>query len=89
MFTFRSVPGRSGRSCVEHIIECANYFALPSSDADSDVWISKLGIWECSSDNRLQVLADYVLALIRAELSETDLRTSAIESLEDFLKDSK
>lgn len=41
-----------------------------------------------SSNNILQVLADYVLALIRAELPETDLRASAIESLEDFLKDS-
>jgi len=40
------------------------------------------------SSNTSQVLADYVLALIRAESPEPDLRVTAIESLEDFLKDS-
>ncbi|KAI4162482.1 MAG: hypothetical protein LQ342_003897 [Letrouitia transgressa] len=40
------------------------------------------------SDADSDVLADYVLALIRAETPEPELRLSAIENLEDFLKDS-
>ncbi|KAK4697053.1 hypothetical protein P7C71_g967, partial [Lecanoromycetidae sp. Uapishka_2] len=56
------------------------------SDADSDVGKSKFASVNCSTDS-LQVLADYVLALIRAELPESQVRVSAIESLEDFLKD--
>ena len=34
------------------------------------------------------MLADYVLALIRADSSEPELRKSAVDNLEDFLKDS-
>lgn len=41
-----------------------------------------------SSDADSDVLADYVLALIRAETPEPELRLNAIENLEDFLKDS-
>ena len=40
------------------------------------------------SDADSDVLADYVLALIRADTPEPDLRANAIENLEDFLKDS-
>ena len=50
--------------------------------------------WECadtfhshSSDADSDVLADYVLALIRADTPEPDLRANAIENLEDFLKE--
>ena len=42
----------------------------------------------CSSDADSDVLADYVLALIRADTPEPELRASAIENLEDFLKSS-
>lgn len=42
-----------------------------------------------SSDADSDVLADYVLALIRADTQEPDLRANAIENLEDFLKESK
>lgn len=41
-----------------------------------------------SSDADSDVLADYVLALIRADTPEPELRLNAIENLEDFLKDS-
>ena len=34
------------------------------------------------------MLADYVLALIRADTPEAELKVNAIENLEDFLKDS-
>jgi len=34
-----------------------------------------------------QVLADYVLALIRVDTEEAELKINAIDSLEDFLKD--
>ena len=40
------------------------------------------------SDADSDVLADYVLALIRAETSEPELKNNAIENLEDFLHDS-
>ena len=40
-----------------------------------------------SSDADSDVLADYVLALIRADTPEPELRANAIENLEDFLKD--
>jgi hypothetical protein len=42
-----------------------------------------------SSDADSDVLADYVLALIRADTPEPELRLNAIENLEDFLKDSR
>lgn len=41
------------------------------------------------SDADSDVLADYVLALIRADTPEPELRLNAIENLEDFLKDSR
>lgn len=41
-----------------------------------------------SSDADSDVLADYVLALIRAETPEPELRLSAVANLEDFLQDS-
>ena len=41
-----------------------------------------------SSDADSDVLADYVLALIRADTSEPELRANAIENLEDFLRES-
>lgn len=40
------------------------------------------------SDADSDVLADYVLALIRADTPEPELRTNAIINLDDFLKDS-
>lgn len=40
------------------------------------------------SDADSDVLGDYVLALISADSPEAELRTNAIENLEDFLKDS-
>ena len=46
-------------------------------------WIVKK--LEKISDADSDVLADYVLALIRAESPEPELRATAIESLEDFL----
>lgn len=41
-----------------------------------------------SSDADSDVLGDYVLALIRAETPEPELRLSAISNLEDFLQES-
>ncbi len=41
------------------------------------------------SDADSDVLADYVLALIRADTPEPELRLNAIENLEDFLKESE
>ncbi len=41
-----------------------------------------------SSDADSDVLADYVLALVRADTPEPELRINAIENLEDFLKPS-
>lgn len=40
------------------------------------------------SDADSDVLADYVLALVRAETAEPELRLSAIANLEDFLQGS-
>ena len=42
-----------------------------------------------SSDADSDVLADYVLALIRADTPDGDLKKNAIENLEDFLRDSE
>lgn len=42
-----------------------------------------------SSDADSDVLADYVLALIRADTPDEALKKNAIENLEDFLRDSK
>ena len=42
-----------------------------------------------SSDADSDVLADYVLALIRADTPEAELKVNAIENLEDFLKESR
>lgn len=44
--------------------------------------------FENSSDADSDVLGDYVLALIRAETPEPELRLSAISNLEDFLQES-
>jgi hypothetical protein len=41
-----------------------------------------------SSDADSDVLADYVLALIRADTSEPELKANAVENLDDFLKES-
>lgn len=41
-----------------------------------------------SSDADSDVLADYVLALIRADSPDEDLKKNAAENLEDFLRDS-
>lgn len=67
--------------------------SLPSQGSFSQekVFRSTLGAdWfsTSSSDADSDVLADYVLALIRADTPETELRLNAIENLEDFLKDS-
>ncbi len=43
---------------------------------------------ENSSDADSDVLADYVLALIRADTPDEDLKKNAVENLEDFLRDS-
>ncbi|KAI9875578.1 MAG: hypothetical protein M1830_008324, partial [Pleopsidium flavum] len=40
-----------------------------------------------SSDADSDVLADYVLALIRADTPDDDLKKNAVENLEDFLRD--
>lgn len=49
---------------------------------------TKILISPHSSDADSDVLADYVLALIRADSSEPELRKSAVDNLEDFLKES-
>ncbi len=41
-----------------------------------------------SSDADSDVLADYVIALVRTEAPDDEVRTSSIENLEDFLRDS-
>lgn len=41
-----------------------------------------------SSDADSDVLADYVLALIRADSPEQELKKGAIENLDDFLRES-
>ena len=52
--------------------------------AELKTWIVKK--LEKISDADSDVLADYVLALIRAESPEPELRANAIESLDDFLQ---
>ena len=42
-----------------------------------------------SSDADSDVLADYVLALVRADTPEPELRLNVIENLEDFLRPSE
>lgn len=42
----------------------------------------------CSSDADADVLADYVLALIRSDAPDEEIRQASIENLEDFLKES-
>ena len=42
-----------------------------------------------SSDADSDVLADYVLALVRADTPESELRLNVIENLEDFLRPSR
>lgn len=41
-----------------------------------------------SSDADSDVLADYVLALIRSDAPDDEIRQASIENLEDFLKES-
>lgn len=41
-----------------------------------------------SSDADSDVLADYVLALIRSDAPDEEIRKASIENLEDFLKES-
>jgi hypothetical protein len=41
-----------------------------------------------SSDADSDVLADYVLALIRSDAPDEEIRQASIENLEDFLKES-
>ncbi|KAI4131520.1 MAG: hypothetical protein LQ347_002945, partial [Umbilicaria vellea] len=53
--------------------------------ADLKTWVVKK--LEDISDADSDVLADYVLALIRADTPEAELKANAIENLEDFLKD--
>jgi hypothetical protein len=43
----------------------------------------------CSSDADSDVLADYVLALIRSDAPDDEIRKASIENLEDFLKESE
>ena len=47
-----------------------------------------LDVMTNSSDADSDVLADYVLALIRADTPDEDLKKNAVENLEDFLRDS-
>ncbi|KAL8880064.1 MAG: hypothetical protein Q9198_002453 [Flavoplaca austrocitrina] len=54
--------------------------------AELKLWVVKK--LEDISDADSDVLADYVLALIRAETPEPELRLSAVANLEDFLQDS-
>ncbi|KAL8670817.1 MAG: hypothetical protein Q9168_004665 [Polycauliona sp. 1 TL-2023] len=53
--------------------------------AELKTWVVKK--LEDISDADSDVLADYVLALIRAETPEPELRLSAVANLEDFLQD--
>lgn len=43
---------------------------------------------QSSSDADSDVLADYVLALIRSDAPDEEIRQASIENLEDFLKES-
>ena len=54
--------------------------------AELKVWVVKR--LENISDADSDVLADYVIALMRADTPESELRSNAIDCLEDFLKDS-
>lgn len=51
--------------------------------------LTGLALMNHSSDADSDVLADYVLALIRADTPDEDLKKNAMENLEDFLRDSK
>lgn len=42
----------------------------------------------CSSDADSDVLADYVLALIRSDAPDDEIRKTSVENLEDFLRES-
>lgn len=42
----------------------------------------------CSSDADSDVLADYVLALIRSDAPDDEIRQTSVENLEDFLRES-
>jgi hypothetical protein len=52
-----------------------------------------LWIWETHTDNSsdadTDVLADYVTALVAGDEPEASFRRNCIESLQDFLRDSK
>lgn len=41
----------------------------------------------CSSDADSDVLADYVLALIRTDAPDDEIRQASVENLEDFLRE--
>ena len=41
----------------------------------------------CSSDADSDVLADYVLALIRSDAPDDEIRKVSVENLEDFLRE--
>jgi hypothetical protein len=41
----------------------------------------------CSSDADSDVLAEYVLALIRSEESDEEVRNNCVENLKDFLRE--
>lgn len=53
--------------------------------AELKVWVVKR--LDNISDADSDVLADYVIALMRADTSESELRSNAVDCLEDFLKD--
>lgn len=42
-----------------------------------------------SSDADSDVLADYVLALIRTDAPDEEIKKASVENLEDFLKESE
>lgn len=53
--------------------------------ADFSFFFFALGWY--SSDADSDVLADYVLALIRSDAPDDEIRRASIENLEDFLKE--
>ena len=60
---------------------------LEEGDAnDLKTWV--VGRLQDISDADSDVLADYVLALIRTDTPDPQLKIDVLESLEDFLKDS-
>ena len=60
---------------------------LEEGDAnDLKTWV--VGRLQDISDADSDVLADYVLALIRTDTPDLQLKVDVLESLEDFLKDS-